>query len=252
MSRHDVAGAALLDRTLEPVILVGQGWQAETRTLLKQRRSEGLLSGDGMLPVRLQGERLLVDFYCPVTAPGYVSADGSPQGILLVSCDIGRLLEGIGQPSGMGYLGLLLETGGGLVQAIGMGERPSLNQVTLPAGFGQDMTPRDMVLPAIAGTRDCLVVGQPVPGTSWYAAVACRADSVRQNRTTGPGGSGPWPGCCSFVWPGSWSGPTGGSASAGSGRGPGAERPVRDHVPAALPAGHGPAGHAFGAGPGGW
>lgn len=182
VSRHDVAGATLLDRTLEPVILVGQGWQAETRTLLKQRRSEGLLSGDGMLPVRLRGERLLVDFYCPVTAPGYVSADGSPQGILLVSCDIGRLLEGIGQPSGMGYLGLLLETGGGLVQAIGMGERPSLNQVTLPAGFGQDMTPRDMVLPAIAGTRDCLVVGQPVPGTSWYAAVACRADSVRQEQ----------------------------------------------------------------------
>ena len=44
------------------------------------------------------------------------------------------------------------------------------------------MTPRDMVLPAISGTMDCLVVGQPVPGTSWYAAVACRADSVRQEQ----------------------------------------------------------------------
>ena len=129
-----------------------------------------------------QGERLLVDFYCPVTAPGYVSADDSPQGILLVTCDIGKLLGGVGQSSELGYMSLLLETGGDLVQAIGMGERPSLNLVTLPAGFGQDMTPRDMVLPAISGTMDCLVVGQPVPGTSWYAAVACRADSVRQEQ----------------------------------------------------------------------
>ena len=182
ISRHDFAGAALLDRTLEPVMLVGQGWQADTRTLLKQRRSKGALSGAGMLPVRLQGERLLVDFYCPVTAPGYVSADDSPQGILLVTCDIGKLLGGVGQSSELGYMSLLLETGGDLVQAIGMGERPSLNLVTLPAGFGQDMTPRDMVLPAISGTMDCLVVGQPVPGTSWYAAVACRADSVRQEQ----------------------------------------------------------------------
>lgn len=163
-------------------MLVGQGWQADTRTLLKQRRSKGALSGAGMLPVRLQGERLLVDFYCPVTAPGYVSADDSPQGILLVTCDIGKLLGGVGQSSELGYMSLLLETGGDLVQAIGMGERPSLNLVTLPAGFGQDMTPRDMVLPAISGTMDCLVVGQPVPGTSWYAAVACRADSVRQEQ----------------------------------------------------------------------
>ena len=62
ISRHDFAGAALLDRTLEPVMLVGQGWQADTRTLLKQRRSKGALSGAGMLPVRLQGERLLVRF----------------------------------------------------------------------------------------------------------------------------------------------------------------------------------------------
>lgn len=182
ISRHDFAGAALLDRTLEPVMLVGQGWQADTRTLLKQRRSKGALSGAGMLPVRLQGERLLVDFYCSVTAPGYVSADDSPQGILLVTCDIGKLLGGVGQSSELGYMSLLLETGGDLVQAIGMGERPSLNLVTLPAGFGQDMTPRDMVLPAISGTMDCLVVGQPVPGTSWYAAVACRADSVRQEQ----------------------------------------------------------------------
>lgn len=182
ISRHDFSGAVLLDKTLEPVMLVGQGWQADTRTQLKMRRNEGLLSRAGMLPVRLQGERLLVDFYCPVTAPGYVSADDSPQGILLVTCDIGRLLEGIGQSSELGYQSLLLETGGDLVQAIGMGERPSLNQVTLPAGFGQDMRPRDMVLPAISGTMDCLVVGQPVPGTSWYAAVACRADSVRQEQ----------------------------------------------------------------------
>ena len=182
ISRHDFSGMALLDRTLEPVMQIGQGWQADARTLLKQCRSEGLLSRAGMLPVRLQGERLLVDFYCPVTAPGYVSADDSPQGILLVTCDIGRLLEGIGQSSELGYLSLLLETGGDLVQAIGMGERPSINQVALPAGFGQDMTPRDMVLPAISGTMDCLVVGQPVPGTSWYAAVACRADSVRQEQ----------------------------------------------------------------------
>ncbi len=182
ISRHDFSGVALLDRTLEPVMQMGQGLQADARTLLKQCRGEGLLSRAGMLPVRLQGERLLVDFYCPVTAPGYVSADDSPQGILLVTCDIGRLLEGIGQSSELGYLSLLLETGGDLVQAIGMGERPSLNQVALPAGFGQDMTPRDMVLPVISGTMDCLVVGQPVPGTSWYAAVACRADSVRQEQ----------------------------------------------------------------------
>ena len=91
-------------------------------------------------------------------------------------------MEGIGQSSELGYQSLLLETGGNLVQAIGMGERPSLNQVSLPAGFGQDMRPRDMVLPAISGTMDCLVVGQPVPGTSWYAAVACRADTVRQEQ----------------------------------------------------------------------
>mgnify|MGYP000090326544 CR=1 FL=1 len=93
-------------------MLVGQGWQADTRTLLKQRRSKGALSGAGMLPVRLQGERLLVDFYCPVTAPGYVSADDSPQGILLVTCDIGKLLGGVGQSSELGYMSLLLETGG--------------------------------------------------------------------------------------------------------------------------------------------
>lgn len=181
VSRHDFLGVVLLSRALEPVMQLGQGWQADTGALLGQRRSEGLLSGAGMLPVRLQGERLLVDFYCPVTAPGYVSADDSPQGILLVTCDIGRLLEGMGQSSELGYLSLLLETGGGPVQAIGMGERPSLNQVTLPAGFGQDMTPRDMILPA-SGDLDCLVVGQSVPGTSWYAAVACRADSVRQEQ----------------------------------------------------------------------
>lgn len=181
ISRYDFSGVALLDRTLEPVMQVGQGWQADTRTLLKQRRSEGQLRA-GILPVRLQGERLLVDFYCPVTAPGYVSADNSLQGVLLVTCDIGRLLEGIGQSSELGYLSLLLETGGDLVQALSMGERPSLSQVTLPTGFGQDMTPRDMVVPAISGTMECLVVGHPVPGTSWYAAVACRADSVRQEQ----------------------------------------------------------------------
>lgn len=253
ISRHDFAGAALLDRTLEPVMLVGQGWQADTRTLLKQRRSKGALSGAGMLPVRLQGERLLVDFYCPVTAPGYVSADDSPQGILLVTCDIGKLLGGVGQSSELGYMSLLLETGGDLVQAIGMGERPSLNLVTLPAGFGQDMTPRDMVLPAISGTMDCLVVGparaghvlvcgrglpggQRPPGTGRHGLA--RLDHGRPAVPL-PGGD---PGLVLLV----------ARHPPGAGRGAGAERPLRDHVPAALPAGYGPAGHAFGAGPGGW
>lgn len=36
-------------------MLVGQGWQADTRTLLKQRRSKGALSGAGMLPSGSRG-----------------------------------------------------------------------------------------------------------------------------------------------------------------------------------------------------
>lgn len=55
ISRHDFAGAALLDRTLEPVMLVGQGWQADTRTLLKQRRSKEPCPGRACCPSGSRG-----------------------------------------------------------------------------------------------------------------------------------------------------------------------------------------------------
>ncbi|WP_300717436.1 HD domain-containing phosphohydrolase [uncultured Desulfovibrio sp.] len=182
MVRHDLAGVALLTRTFEPALLLGQGGQREVLGALRQRFAKEPPSATVMLPVRLQNERLLVDLVCPVTAPDYVSTDGGLQGLLLVTCDIGRLLQGIGQSAKAGYLSLLLEKGGGLAQAIAIGKRPSIDQIPLPEGFGQDMTPRSMVLPAASGTADCLVVGQAVPGTSWYATVACRADSVLQEQ----------------------------------------------------------------------
>lgn len=183
MARHGAVGMALLDRTCEPAIVIGQGWQTETRSLLRKRQAQKSLSGISWLPVRLQGERLLVDIACPVTAPGYMATAGDvPQGILLVSCDIGALLQGLGQAPELGYLGLLLERGEGQAQAIGMGERPSLNPISLPEDFGQTVRPRELLLPAFSGTADCLVVGQAVPGTPWYAAVACRAEDVRQDQ----------------------------------------------------------------------